>query len=127
MTVYRAVSRNRLNMSGLIALTAFTVATGLAAFPVFSHSYVSMNDVYNHVARAAVLAHYNDMPGLRDYWTPNWRLVPYLGYDIVQVWLPSWFSMGLVVKLMIGATFMALIGGAMLLSRAAHGTWSAVS
>ena len=127
MVVYKAVSRNRLNMSSLTALIAFIVAIGIASFPVFSHDFVSMNDVYNHVARASILAHYNDVPAFKNYWLPNWRLVPYLGYDIVEVLLLSWFSMGIVVKLMIVATFMAMLGGAMLLSRVAHGRWSAVT
>lgn len=52
--------------------------------------------------------------------------MPYLGYDLVEVWLLSWFSMGFVVKLMIAASFMTLFGGAVLLSRVAHGKWSAV-
>ncbi len=127
MVAYRAVSRNRLNMSSLTALLAFIVAIGVAGLPVMANDFVSMNDVYNHVARAAVLAHYNDIPAFREYWVPNWRLVPYLGYDIVEVWLLSWFSMGMVVKIMIAATFVALLGGAMLLSRMAHGAWSAVT
>lgn len=127
MTVHRAVRRNRLNMSSLTALIAFIVALGLAGFPVLANDFVSMNDVYNHVARAAVLAHYNDTPSFKEYWLPNWRLVPYLGYDIAEVGLLSWFSMGVVVKIMIAATFASLLSGAMLLSRVAHGAWSAVT
>lgn len=127
MTFHRSLSRNRLSLSGPVALLAFIVTFSIAVFPIFSHDFVSMNDVYNHVARAAVLAHYNDIATFKQYWVQNWRLVPYLGYDLLQVWLLSWFSMGFVVKLMIAASFVALFGGTMVLSRVAHGRWTAVS
>lgn len=108
-----------------MALVAFIVAFAIAVFPIFSHHFVSLNDVYNHVGRAAVLARDHEIPSIRTYWVPNWRLVPYLGYDLVEVGLLSWFSMGFVVKLMVTASLMAMFGGAVMLSRVAHGKWSA--
>jgi len=92
----------------------------IAVFPVFSSDVLSMNDVYNHVARAEVLAHYASDPALQTYWTPNWRLVPYLGYDLVSVGLLSLFGAGFVVKVMTALSLLMLFGGGVLLSRAAR-------
>jgi hypothetical protein len=127
MAFRRVVSRSHLNMSGLTAVAAFVMALGLAGYPVFSHNFVSMNDVYNHVGRAPVLAHYDDVAAFRTYWIPNWRLVPYVGFDLVAVALLPWFSLGMIVKLIVAGAFVSLLGGAMLLSRAVHGKWSATT
>src|SRR5689334_19262547 len=115
IAIRRGSARTRLALNTPVACLAFLVAIAIALFPVFSHDFVSLNDVYNHVARAPVLAHYDDLPAYRTYWSPNWQLVPYLGFDVVSVGLLPWFSLGTIVRLMIAGTFVALLGGAMLL------------
>lgn len=121
------IGRNNLIMRWPAALAFFIVASIMATVPVFLNHFVSLNDVYNHVARIPVLAHYHDVAAYREYWAPNWRLVPYLGFDLVALALFPWFSLGLIVKLMVVATLLSMLAGAMLLSRTAYGRWSAAS
>lgn len=125
MAVRRPLGRSRLDMTTVIAAAAFAVAIAFAVYPVFSHPFISLNDVYNHVARAPVLAHYDDVPAFQQYWHPNWRLVPYVGFDLVALALLPWFSLGVIVKLITAMTLVCLLAGAVALSRAAHGKWSA--
>ena len=113
-----------IGMTPAVAFAAFVVALAIALIPVVSNHFISLNDVYNHVARAPVLAHYDQTPAYQTYWELNWRLVPYLGFDLAALGLLPWFSLGAIVKIMVAGTFAAMFGGAMLLSRAAHGRWS---
>lgn len=125
MAVSPAVGRSRLTMTTPLAFLAFIVTVGISVFPVFTHQFISLNDVYNHVARAPVLAYYHKIPEFTKYWVPNWRLVPYAGFDLIAVGLLPWFSSGMIVKIMVSATIALMLAGVMLLSRAAHGRWSA--
>jgi hypothetical protein len=109
------------------ALVAFVVVFGISLYPIFSHDFISINDIYNHVAPAAVLARYGEIAAFKEYWIPNLRFVPYLGFDLVAGKLMSWFSLGWVVKLMVAASFLSLFGGAVLLSRVVHGRWSSLA
>lgn len=127
MAISQAISRDRFNMPTATALLAFVVICAVTLFPIFSHQFISLNDVYNHIARAPVLAHYNDVPAFRQYWIPNWRLVPYIGFDLVALGLLPWFSLGVIVKLIVAGTILSMLAGAMLLSRAVQGRWTAVT
>jgi hypothetical protein len=126
MALHRRVRREWTNLAGWHALIAFVVVFAAAVYPVFARDFVSINDIYNHIARVAVLARYKDDPTFMALWVPNWRFVPYLGFDLAALGLLSFFGMDLVVRLMVAGSLLSLFGGAVLLSRTAHQRWSAV-
>ncbi len=127
MAFVRATDRNWINLKGPTAFIAFIVTFCISVYPIFSHRIISINDIYNHVARAAVLAHYGEVAAFKEYWVPNWQFVPYFGFDLVADGLMAVFAMGFVVKVMVCASLLMLFAGAVVLSRVAHGKWSAVA
>jgi hypothetical protein len=127
MAVRATTGRDWLELGGPKALLAFVITFGIAIYPVFSHDFISINDIYDHVARAAVLAHFDEVESYSQYWAPNWHFVPYFGFDLVAGGLLSWFGIGFVAKLMVAASLLSLFGGGVVLSRIVHGRWSAVA
>ncbi|HET6307883.1 MAG TPA: hypothetical protein VFG12_11890, partial [Rhodopila sp.] len=127
MALHRRARRNWTDLAGWHALITFGAVFAAAVYPVFARDFVSINDIYNHIARAAVLSNYHNDPNFITLWAPNWRFVPYLGFDLAARGLLSFFDIDLVVRLMVATSLLSLFGGAMLLSRTAHRKWSAAA
>jgi hypothetical protein len=100
------------------------VSLGIAAIPIFSCEFPSINDYFNHLARAAALLWYDDNPEFSSYFLPNWKPLPNLAFD---VWI---FGLGRILpivvagKLFLVATFALLLSGVIFLHRCTFEKWS---
>jgi hypothetical protein len=68
--------------SGWLVAGLFVVCVGLAALPIFSHRFLSINDYLNHLARSDVLLYYNSNVGFSRFYIPHWRILPNLALDL---------------------------------------------
>jgi hypothetical protein len=114
-----AVTARRVRILTVAGVLAFSL------YPIFAHEYMSISDLYNHLARASVLLRFGDVPRLREFYEPAWELQPNLALDVFAQIFGAFLPIGFVAKLFIAAIFLLMLGGALLLHRAAFGRWSA--
>ena len=81
-------------------------------------------DYPNHLARWFVLAHPSD-PILSRFYAPNWHITPNLGFDAIAMLLLKLLPVHIGGRLVLAASLLAPVLGALVYSRAAFGTWSA--
>lgn len=103
------------------------VGLAISLIPVLSHDFISSPDLYNHMARAYVLANYDQTAWFRAFWLPHWAFVPNLALDVIAAVLLPWFSMAVVTKILLTLCFVGLAAGGAVLARVVHGRWSATS
>ena len=108
---------SRSSVSGRLVASLFLASLGIAAIPIFSCEFPSINDYFNHLARAAVLLQYNDNPAFSLYFVPNWKPLPNLAFDIWIFGVGRILPIAVAGKLFIVATFALLLGGVIFLHR----------
>src|SRR5438270_7780838 len=79
-------TRSPSGVSGRLVVLLFVASLGIAAIPIFSCEFPSINDYFNHLARAAVLLRYYDNAAFSLYFVPNWKPLPNLAFDIWIFW-----------------------------------------
>ncbi len=106
----------------ITALCALAIA--IAAVPVFTNRFLSINDYLNHLARTAVLLDYHADPGFARFYLLHWRPLPNLAFDL---WMVAWgrlLAPAFAGKLFVVGVFALLLGGTICLHRTAFKKWS---
>jgi hypothetical protein len=117
-------ARSRSGVSGRLVAVLFVVSLGIATIPIFSCEFPSINDYFNHLARATVLLRYDDTPAFSLYFLPNWKPLPNLAFDIWIFGLGRILPIDLAGKLFLVATFALLLSGVIFLHRCTFKKWS---
>lgn len=99
-------------------------ALALSLWPIFRHEYMSISDLYNHLARTSALLRYDEVPQFREFYEPAWELQPNLALDVFVQVFGRFLPIGFTAELFVAAIFLLMYGGALLLHRAAFGRWS---
>ena len=83
-------------------------------------------DYPNHLARAYVLQHLNDVPAFHDAWISAWKPLPNLGMDLAMLALQPIFGIDVAGQIFLGLALLIGHVGCHLLGRAIHGrpTWT---
>ncbi len=114
----------RAGISGWLVAGLFVVCVGLAALPIFSHRFLSINDYLNHLARSDVLLHYNSNVGVSRFYTPHWRILPNLALDLWVFGFGRILPVELAGKLFVAVTLATVLGGVIILHRIVFNKWS---
>jgi hypothetical protein len=80
-------------------------------------------DYPNHLARWFVLAHGDD-PILSRFYAPNWHITPNLGFDPIAMLLLKLLPVHAGGRLVLAASLLAPVVGALAYAKAAFGKWS---
>jgi hypothetical protein len=74
-------------------------------------------DLYNHISRYWVIAHFDEIPELARSYIVAWRILPNLGLDLVGVVLLRFAEPLLASKLIVGLIFAIQLTSSLILSR----------
>src|SRR5438270_2942032 len=100
-----------------IILILYILGIGIAAIPIFTMHYPSLNDYLNHLARGYVLLHYNDDPAFTRFFVLNWQPLPNLAFDVWILVFGQVLPIEIAGKLFIAAMFALLVSGVIVLHR----------
>ena len=114
----------RAGISGWLVAGLFVVCIGLAALPIFSHRFLSINDYLNHLARSDVLLYYNSNVGFSRFYIPHWRILPNLALDLWVFGFGRILPVELAGKLFVAVTLATVLGGVIILHRIVFNKWS---
>jgi hypothetical protein len=114
----------RVGISGWLVAGLFVVSAGLAALPIFSHRFLSINDYLNHLARSDVLLHYNSDIAFSRFYIPDWRILPNLAMDLWIFGFGRILPVELAGKLFVAVTLASVLGGVIILHRVTFNKWS---
>jgi hypothetical protein len=117
-------SASRAAISGWLVAGLFVVSVGLAALPVFSHPFLSINDYLNHLARSDVLLHFNSKAAFSRFYIPHWRILPNLALDLWVFEFGRILPVELAGKLFVAVTLATVLGGVIILHRVVFNKWS---
>jgi hypothetical protein len=120
----RAAGPDFLRVRRAQAAAVFVVILAISCYPLFSHKFLSIDDLLNHLSRAWILLHLKDMPAFRREYAPNWRALPDLALDIYAHILGRLLPLPWVGKSFVALTFAVLLGGAGAVHRAVYRKWS---
>lgn len=120
-----SVGRHGFDISPPTAALVFLALLAVSLYPLFSHAFVSINDFVNHLTRIWVDLHYQELPALHTYFAPYWHFQPNLALDSVVSVLGHFVPVYFGGKIFLALTFALILGGTVLLHRAAFGRWSA--
>lgn len=114
----------RAAISGWLVAGLFVVSVGLAALPIFSNRFLSINDYLNHLARSDVLLHFNSKAAFSRFYTPHWRILPNLALDLWVFGFGQLLPVDPAGKLFVAVTLATVLGGVLILHRVTFNKWS---
>jgi hypothetical protein len=112
------------DIAPLTAAVFFALLLALSLYPIFSHAFVSIGDLANHLTRIWVNLHYQDIAELQTYFAPYWHFQPDLALDSVVGVLARFMPVDVAGKVFAAAMFALILSGTMMLHRAAFERWS---
>jgi hypothetical protein len=93
------------DIAPLTAAVFFALLLALSLYPIFSHAFVSIGDLANHLTRIWVNLHYQDIAELQTYFAPYWHFQPDLALDSVVGILARFMPVDVAVKVFAGSMF----------------------
>jgi hypothetical protein len=100
---------------------AIILVAAVLALPAALADFPPLHDYPNHVARAFLLAHLDQMPELQRHYLVAWRPLPNLGFDVIAGSLCRLLDAHLVGRLFLAFLPAWFLLGADRLARALHG------
>jgi len=108
---------------------ALVVVTLIQLGPIWTTRYPALADFPNHLARAFIIYHHNEIPEYKAIYEVNWRPIPNLAIDLVIPTLLNFVSLQLATKIFLSMIVVLFNWGCHTLGAAAHGkpNWIALT
>lgn len=103
---------------------AFIIVLASCIYILFSHRFLSINDLLSHLARSWILFHLKSTPAFRQEYASNWSMLPDLALDLYSNVLGRILSLPWVGKSFVALTFALLLSGACAVHHALYRRWS---
>ena len=102
-----------------IALALLLLA--VASTPLLLADYPPLVDYPNHLARAFIIAHYDEIPDFRDAYRIEWQVLPNLAMDVFVPFLGQFTGVPVAGRAFIFMTFSVLLLGSLAVNSALYG------
>jgi len=113
-----------LRPGGVAAL--FAAVLGAVAVPILTHPLPPLSDYINHLATGHVIDAIGSDPDLQRFYRIEWGAIPNLMMDLVVPVLHRFLDIYVAGEIFTLSIFAVILSGALVLSRALNGRWSAV-
>jgi hypothetical protein len=114
------------DLPGLAVAALFVAVLGVLALPVVTHPLPPLSDYVNHLATGHVIDAIGSDPDLQRFYQIEWRAIPNLMMDLVVPVLHRFLDIYVAGEVFTLSIFAMILSGALVLSRALNGRWSAV-
>src|SRR5271154_5879197 len=107
----------------------FAAAVALMIFPVWSVTVMPWSDFGDHMARAYILHHYNEVPVFRQYYEIERLPLPNLAMDLIVTPALGFLNPYLAAKLFVSLSVIVFAISVHVFGRSVHGapTWLAIA
>lgn len=113
-------------MSPRIFWAILAVLTLVTVVPLWVVELPAFADYPNHLARAKILAHYNEVPFYREFWRPAWTILPNILTDLLLVGAAKVLPIYTAGRLVLSLCLTSVIVGVAVLRRTATGGYDAI-
>jgi len=114
------------DLPGLAVAALFAAVLGAVAVPILTHPLPPLSDYINHLATGHVIDAIGSDPDLQRFYRIEWGAIPNLMMDLVVPVLHRFLDIYVAGEIFTLSIFAVILSGALVLSRALNGCWSAV-
>ncbi|MEO1592573.1 MAG: hypothetical protein AAFU71_14965 [Cyanobacteria bacterium J06632_22] len=97
---------------------------GLTLLPIWSHEFLPLQDYPNHLARNYIIANYDGLPALRQFYQVKFSILPNLAMDVLVPGLSRGVGIEAAGKVMLSLCLLSVTSGTVALNYALFGRFN---